>query len=301
MTASSEHALRAAARDLDLTGGTLVGSGLEFEVWRMRHPQWGEVALRVPAQAIDSNANDPYVETAELLHHEALVYRHLGLLGIPVPQVFAVRHYDVHVMVCEYVPADGTSFRSEELGEVLARLHGLPPPTGITPARDAPAFRESIAERVARRWSVLRHSDRTLPAGPAPDDLRLVIPEDDIGSLLHLDVRAANTIVRDGRVRALVDWSNSMVGDPALELARVAENARIPDNGIDYEALLRGYTSVRPLPERTEKCWTLYRLDAAIMLAVVFTSEAPDPAWGPRMLQRVHDLAERWQPTTEKE
>lgn len=291
--------MTAAAHDLDLTGATLAGSGLEFQVWRMSHPRWGDVAVRVPARPVDSNANDPHVETAELLRHEAQVYRHLRPLGIPVPEVFDVLHYDVDILVCEYVATDGSLLESGELGGILARLHGLPPPSPLSPNRRAAAFRDTVAERVARRWSVLRQYDPDLPDSPGFDALAAVVPEESAAGLLHLDVRSANTLVRAGRVRALVDWSNSMVGDPALELARVAENARLPDNRIDYAALLRGYTAVRPVPERTEKCWTLYRLDAAVMLALVFTSEAPDPVWGPRMLRRVHTLAREWQSHTE--
>ena len=55
-----------ATRDLGLTGAVLAGSGLEFRVWRARHPVWGDEAVRLPALAVESNANDPRVDTGEL-------------------------------------------------------------------------------------------------------------------------------------------------------------------------------------------------------------------------------------------
>jgi aminoglycoside phosphotransferase (APT) family kinase protein len=36
-------------------------------------------------------------------------------------------------------------------------------------------------------------------------------------------VRAANLRCVEGSVRVVLDWSNALVGDPALELARLAE------------------------------------------------------------------------------
>jgi hypothetical protein len=68
------------------------------------------------------------------------------------------------------------------------------------------------------------------------------------------------------------------VGDPALELARIAEYARLPENAIDLDEFRHGYASVRPVPDRREECWSVYHLDTAIMLAVVFTREAPQRA-----------------------
>lgn len=303
-TQAAARALRAAARQLDLTDERPIGYGLEFGVWRMTHPRWGEVAVRVPARAIDSNDNDPYVETAELLRHEAEMYRHLRPLGIPVPRVYELLHLELDVLVCEFLAADGSAYRSFELGETLARLHGLPVPTNIADWRGPGAFRAALAERVSRRWGVLCGLDLVrgapagaglrLPAAPDAAALAALIPQGAATSLLHLDVRAANTIVANGRIRALIDWSNSLVGDPALEIARVQENARLPENQLDIDDFLSGYTSVRPLPERSADCWRLYRLDAAVMLAVVFTCEAPDPERGPATVRRVHELSAGW-------
>jgi aminoglycoside phosphotransferase (APT) family kinase protein len=109
-----------------------------------------------------------------------------------------------------------------------------------------------------------------------------------------MDVRASNTLTCGGRIEALIDWSNSLVGDPALELARIAEYSRLPENAIDLDEFRRGYASVRPVPDRREECWTLYHLDTAIMLAIVFTHESPHSERGASMLRRVSELASAW-------
>jgi aminoglycoside phosphotransferase (APT) family kinase protein len=266
-------------------------------VWRARHPVWGDVAVRLPALAVESTPNDPHVDTGELLRHEALVYSTLPASGIPVPRLYDLRHYEVDVLISEYVTTDGGGFNPLDLGGILARLHAAPVPAGVAPARSAAAFPTTIAERVTRRWSVLR--DLT-PGGlatlPPADTLASMIPESAATSLLHLDVRAPNVLAAGGRIGALVDWSNSMVGDPVLELARAFLYSLLPDNGIEYLFLMAGYQQVRPLPRCSDACWSLYHLDAAVMLAIVFTCEAPDPARARVMVDRANRYAQsvRW-------
>jgi aminoglycoside phosphotransferase (APT) family kinase protein len=93
----------------------------------------------------------------------------------------------------------------------------------------------------------------------------------------------------DGSVRALLDWSNALVGDPALELARLTEFARLPENRIDITAVLRGYGES---PNLREPAFLVYRLDAAVMLAVVFLCESPDEVRGAEWVGRMLELHE---------
>lgn len=283
-----------AANELGMTDGRLVGRGLEFEVWRMRHPEWGEVAVRLPATEEMANANDPDAAAVALHRHEASVYAYLAGTTIPVPRSYALLRFEVDVAVSEYIVNDGSGFDSAELGRLLARLHALPPMPHIAPSRAADAFRATVVERLIRRWELLRGIDPELPAPPPAAELAAVLPAA-ATSLLHLDVRAENVLCRDGKIRALIDWTNSLIGDPALELARAEQYAPYPENGLDQTELLRGYASVRPLPARSPRCTALYRLDTAVMLAVVFNDESPDPQRGPEALAVVHDLVAQWQ------
>lgn len=271
---------------LGLTGLADVGEGLEFRVWRAHHPEWGQVALRAARRRFESNDNDPLVDTGELLRREARVSRVLAAAGLPVARHFDLLAEEVDVAVSEFVETDGTSYHPADLGVFAARLHGLGAADGVEIAEDATAvFRATIGDRLSHRWAVLRAIEPDLPRLPAAAELGALVPDRAASSLLHLDLRAANLLVRKGGIRAVIDWSNSMVGDPALELARTAEYARLAENGLDYADFVHGYTTVRPHPVRSATCWELYRLDAAAMLAVVFNSEAPDPVRGPETLR----------------
>jgi aminoglycoside phosphotransferase (APT) family kinase protein len=96
-----------------------------------------------------------------------------------------------------------------------------------------------------------------------------------------MDARRANIRVVRGEIRAILDWSNALLGDPALDLARAAESgARNPEFDAGYGEL----------PRPPVELDTVYRLDTAVMLAVVFLSEAPDPAAARRQVERVQEL-----------
>jgi hypothetical protein len=94
----------------------------------------------------------------------------------------------------------------------------------------------------------------------------------------------------------LLDWSNALTGDPAMELGRLAEYVLLPDNGLDYEAVLAGYRE--PVPVDSAAFW-IYRLDAAVMLALLFNSEASHAGLGPRAVDRCGRPAARGAPAAQ--
>ena len=83
----------------------------------------------------------------------------------------------------------------------------------------------------------------------------------------------------------LIDWTNAVIGEPALELARIAEYGSAPPG------FFEAYQARRPMRASGAR-ELLYRLDAAVMLAVVFLSEAPDPEQAAPRVSRVSQLAE---------
>ena len=294
-TVTSNHdavAEFAAARDL--TDLHLVGNGLEFVVFRASHPVEGAVVLRVPVgERFQSNANDPHVDTRRLLRWEHDVAGYLAGHGIAVAAPLELVLGEPDVLMSRYVPDDGTPFDPVELGSLLARLHRLPPPPASPVASEGRATEDLVPDRIVRRWQEIAELVPGFPPCMPRERLRAQLVRAP-GSLLHLDVRAANLRCVEGSVRALLDWSNAVVGDPALELARMAEFARLPENGIDFKGVLHGYGEA---PDLDDPAFAVYRLDAAVMLAVVFLSEAPDETlgaeWAGRALELHQEVARR--------
>jgi len=85
----------------------------------------------------------------------------------------------------------------------------------------------------------------------------------------------------------------ALIADPLVELARLVEYARYPENEIDAAALRAGYQTVREAPPLNAPAMLVCRLDTAVMLALVFLSEAPDPKRATRAAEHARDLAER--------
>ena len=59
------------------------------------------------------------------------------------------------------------------------------------------------------------------------------------------------------------------------------------------EAFLAGYGEARPFAALPASAELLYRLDAVLVLAIVFLSEAPDPMLATPLVERAIELAAR--------
>ncbi|MFJ8478124.1 phosphotransferase family protein [Kitasatospora sp. NPDC094011] len=277
---------------------TPVGAGLEFSVYRALDRDGRPVALRLARRRFDANANDPHVDTRALLRQEYAISRHLAAHGFPVAEplelLLAPDPDAPDVLLSRFVPDDGSPLDGHALGALLAGLHRLPPPPDLAPvAAEGLTTRQALLARIRRRWSELgRHVDAwpALPPAAAARQLAALAP----AHLVHLDVRSANLRRQEGRPTALLDWSNLLLGDAALEFGRLAEYARHPENQLDLAALREGYDRAggpTPAPDGEAGAVLACRLDAALMLALVFLSEAPDPARGPAAVERVRELA----------
>ncbi len=225
-----------------------------------------------------------------MLDWEYVVTRHLNRHGFPVATPRELFLSETDVLVSDFVTDDGLGADQVALGALLQRLHQAPPPpTPPVAAQGLPAAR-LVPRRIAERFAALAAYVAAVPAAPPVEQLTEVLASRPAGRLLHLDVRASNLRCTGGTIHALLDWSNALLGDPAMELGRLAEYALLLDNGLDYEAVLAGYGE--PVPIDSAVHWT-YRLDAAVMLALLFSSEASHDELAPRAVGRLSEVHER--------
>ncbi len=264
-----------------------VGRGLSATVYRGETAALDTIAVRVPHQRWATSDNDPEVlDARDALRQEAYLARHMARFGVPVPTVHAVEFSDeVDLLVTSFVEGDGRPVTSEQLGELAARIHAADPFPGRLVAQASDDVHLLVATRLHDRAAILSRWTGVPLSLPPPDALRERLQEDTSRlCMLHMDLRPANVIAQDGRPLALVDWDNALRGPAALELARAAES------GVRTPAFDHGYRRVcepEYVPAAAEK---IYRLDTAVMLALVFVSEAPDPMQAARQLARVRSL-----------
>jgi aminoglycoside phosphotransferase (APT) family kinase protein len=273
------------------TGLRPLAAGLEFAVYHAVL-DGRPVVVKTPWSRHIANDNDPDQDARNLLAQEAALLRFAHGIGVPAPEVELV-HVDgaVDLIVTAFVHTDASSPDPESLAAVLARLHAAPAPTLPLVAQPG-GFVPVVVERIARRAGVVeRLAGIRLGLPPAAVLAAAIGPVGDPPSLLHLDVRQANLLTARGRVVGLIDWTNAMVGDPAFELARIDEYASAPAGFTTAYARHSAAATITGGADGPREL--VYRLDTAVMLAVVFLSEAPDREQATRQLERVLELSHR--------
>ncbi len=265
---------------------TEVGAGNEFYIFSAEPPA-GKVAIKVPKDRIFSNVNDAHIDSRVLIDQEIALMRHLksqGITQIPEP-VRTLEAEGFSALVMSFVESDNSRADEFERGVLLAKIHSITPPDIQLRAQEGMEIPELIAERLHRRWQELTSLTAALPALPDKDRLVAALePARQIKQLLHMDFRQANFRTQNGEIVALLDWSNALIGHPSLEMARAAVTG---ETGPEF---LHGYESVCPLPEVPVLTESIFRLDTATMLALVFLSEEPDPERAVSYVQQVRDV-----------
>jgi aminoglycoside phosphotransferase (APT) family kinase protein len=274
---------------LGITDPRHIAEGLEAKVYRAHSPELGPVAIKVPHARWVSSGNEPRLDTRMLLRQELLLSRHLRACDLPTPEVFLMHTDDAGVdfIVSEFIESDGSELPDAEFGRLIRAIHELPVPAidlvASEPSADAD---EVLAERIEQRLTKLA-AIAGVPGG-MPDigaALSADRRDDAPRSLLHMDLRPANILVRSGRPVAILDWSNALAGEAALDLARAAEYGSLTVAALAAYGNPVAFSMTPRTPREI-----VYRLDTAVMLSHVFLSGAPDQASARHYIKRTADL-----------
>ncbi len=283
------------ARAANLTNVSAVASGLNFSVFRADSPDKGEVALRIPSLHSETitNINDSSIPVLSLLLQETAIYDYLVESDVPSPLSYGVLEAEGRIAsLASFIPSDGSAPDPLDAGRVLARLHNLAPPKGLdlTVQHDVPIV-DLLSTRLTARWASLSTFVPNLPSLPPRDRLVSFLrplarfPD----SLLHMDFRDANLRTREGRIIGVLDWENALIGPGVVDLMRVLEIG-----GFDETIFRQGYAELRGAQMQLNvEEEVILRLDAAVMLALVFFSESPDAERAEQSVVRVRHLLSR--------
>lgn len=272
-----------------------VSEGLEFAVFKATSEKFGQLALRVPNTRVYQNANDPNVDAQDLVQQELRILEllHGGPVPVPKPCMYLETADGYPAMLSEYVEDDGSEVSAHELGRLAALIHSTKIPLGWNVrlvGQEEDDVLGTLVQRMIRRFGeFVKEEPSAADYIPGEDVLQPIaeqlrrLPS----CLLHLDLRDVNLRVKDKRVAAVLDWSNALFGPAVIDVFRILELGR-PGN-----AFVEAYTCIMPLPKLSYEEETFLRLDAAMMLALVFISEAPDPKRRVTSVARVMELSRR--------
>ena len=171
-----------------------------------------------------------------------------GVLGVPF---YVMEWLDGDVVTTELPAGADPRALGDDLVDALVEIHAAPPPTAF--AREG-----SYNERQVRRFTQLWEINRTREV-PAVDEagawLAAHTPEPLAPTVVHGDYRLGNTMVRGGRIAAVLDWEMGAVGDPRADvgylLATYAEPGGPPNPlGTSPVTATAGFPSKAELVER---------------------------------------------------
>ncbi|MEW9532160.1 phosphotransferase family protein [Microbispora sp. NPDC049125] len=164
--------------------------------------------------------------TAHDMGREYRVLTALAGTPVPVPRTFHLCR-DPEVLgapfyVMEYVeggqpPLDPRL--AHELVDVLAALHSITPDSVGLGDFGRP---EGFLRRQVGRWKRQLDASRSrhVPGiDELYDGLARDIPDSGKPAIVHGDFKLGNTLIAGGRVRAVLDWEMSTIGDPLTDLA----------------------------------------------------------------------------------
>lgn len=256
---------------------------LTVRPWRQGVDFWADLTqagdkvcvLRSPRLETVETSYDGLVDFGDVIEREVAALGLMSAGGIPVPEVLGWQRGEPGVppwVLLTYVAHDDDpDVPLRQLGEITRRLHDIRPQLpGLAPVGDWAAY---MSDRLFQRLAAARaYCDL-----PPYHDLRAGVAEllrsrhSHATSLLHMDLRSPNLCVREGRIAAIIDVANCLVGDPLLELGRIRRY------GLLDEEFLGGYgLDVRDLGAAELTLLDIYELDTAALLTVVAVEEVDD-------------------------
>lgn len=263
----------------------VAGSGVQNVVFRGDSAK-GPLAFRVPWERQVNNINDDSFSSRISLQKEAKLAQFCSANNIPVPKVHTLYLSDeLDFLISDFVPSNDVTISAHAIGELTSRLHHI----STKELHDERPTSKLLAKRIVERttaFNSITHSQIQLPTA---QEIECILKEgDSLKSLLHMDIRPVNLIGYNGEIQAIVDWDNSLIGHPLLELMRIKEV-----NEIDWDELKEGYTHKQIFSALPSIITLFYQLDTAVMLANLFIHRLHIEDKGAHYKQRVETISKK--------
>jgi homoserine kinase type II len=193
------------------------------------------------------------------LRNGDLVYHHGRFFGVVYPFIRGT-------------PPNPSIESCHQVGQALAKLHVLPHRNEelqqLRPHESVGFGAQEILEFTRSR--VCPKDFQEASRSFFPDDFKNFFQSNFAKGLIHGDLYYDNTLFAEERLQAVVDFEQSGIGEYIFDLGISISGTCLDQNRISLplvDAYLKGYESVRPLPEAEKKF-----LDQAILMGLLSIS-----------------------------
>ncbi|MDM5207648.1 aminoglycoside phosphotransferase family protein [Cytobacillus kochii] len=266
----------------------LIGNGVINAVFLINEKNLGKLAVRTPWRS-EEDMMDKNSSGIISLKKEAIISEHCHKHQIPVPKINKLYFSnEINFLVSDFVSGDGQEISSYDIGEVTSKIHKVPLDGLSIVDQNERKLSNIVSHRITGRVHSLNKLINTNFIIPSSEELEAILnTSKKKNSLLHLDVRPPNIIGENGIIKAIIDWDNSFVGNPIMELMRIFESKELVEG--DF---IKGYNDLDIIENTDTIIQSIYRLDTALMLSILFTSFINDSEKKDYYLKRVHFLIE---------
>jgi Phosphotransferase enzyme family len=272
-----------------ITNIVFIGNGLEQIVFKALTQDYQEVVIKVPWVRFFSRESEGPLDSRKILEQEYVLTKYIGPFSPVSSPIHLHFGSEIDFLITKFVDSDDSKVTQFEKGRFLSEIHKIPfdKQIELIHQRRNP-FITYLSNRLENRKNELEKAAGIKFKFPSKEEIAGLLAERKHSiSLLHMDYRNENLLIKNGKINALIDWSNALLGDPALEVCRTSEF-----DGVNKE-FLEGYGDARYIADIPNQIEYLYRLDAAIMLTNVFLTSHPHKNKAGIWLNRVKDLHEK--------
>ncbi|MFJ8063666.1 aminoglycoside phosphotransferase family protein [Psychrobacillus sp. NPDC096426] len=266
-----------------------IGNGVNNAVFLVKEKNFGMLAIRTPWRT-EENTNDINLSGIISLKKEATISEHCHKYNIPVPKVHRLYlDEEINFLVTDFVSGDAQEIPSYDVGQLTSKIHKVPLNNLSIIDQNERTLSNIISNRITERVHLLSNLINNSIIIPDSEEMEAILNTAQTkDSLLHLDVRPPNIIGENGVIKGIIDWDNAFIGNPIMELMRISESQELIE-----EEFLKGYKNVDIIINTDEVIQSIYRLDTALMLSILFTTLINDSAKRDYYLNRVHFLSRK--------
>ena len=267
-----------------------LSNGVVNAVFILEEEDRGMLIARTPWRLDESEGSlFPQEDVASLIK-ESTIAKHCYKHGLKVPRVIHLHlSEEISFLVSEYIPGDDSVISADDIGRLVSAIHNIPLEGLSIIDQNNRTLSNIVSERIGEKADSLNKIQSRNIAVPSIKEMETTLNMSNTPhSLLHLDIRTPNIIGYKGEIKAVIDWDNAFIGDPLMEIMRISETQEI-----NLSEFQKGYRNDELILSASQPIKLIYRLDTALMLAILFTSFIKDIEKGEYYLNRVDYLSKR--------